>query len=241
MRALRVLFYGLLVMGAIAYMFKGKFGNSSLKGNEDITENRIELPEFRKVNMGGQLESILIQSEVYAVEISTDENLQEYIRAEVVNGTLEIEMDKPIRPTSLVVKIYCPDLREVEASGAVGFKVEGPWKGSSLKIDMSGGANLEMKELTLDDLATHVSGAAEMQLGGNVTRSEYSLSGACHVNAEKLISQEVELNVSGASSARIHADSVLKVNISGAGSVEYSGKPEISQHISGAGSIEAVK
>lgn len=241
MKNSRTLFYGALVLMALALVFYKKFDHNRERGNGKISQKEISMPEFSKVELGGTIEAVMRQSDSYRIVIHTDDNLLKYIHAEVVNGTLEVEMERKLHYSNLKVEIFCPHLEEVETGGAVSFTVEGPWKGEKLAIDMSGGTKLHMMELDLTDLETDISGASEVQLGGKVSKATFDMSGACEIKAAELIAQQVEISVSGAASARVHAESNLDVDISGAGSVIYTGNPVITKDISGAGSIEQAK
>lgn len=241
MKNAKVLFYGALVLMALGLVFYKKIGHDRERGSGQISQKEISVPEFSKVELGGAIEAVMRQSDSYRIVIHTDDNLLKYIHAEVVNGTLEVEMDRPLHYSNLKVEIYCPTLEEVETSGAVSFTVEGKWKCDQLSLDMSGGTNLDMMDLEVTELKTDISGASEVKLGGVVKQASFDMSGACEIKAATLIAERMEISVSGAASAKVHADSTLHVDISGAGSVIYTGNPVITKDISGAGSIQQAK
>jgi hypothetical protein len=64
------------------------------------------------------------------------------------------------------------------------------------------------------------------------------LSDAGDFDAFDLVAGDVEIDLSGAGSARVYATEKLDVSISGAGTVKYRGDPEVHKQISGLGSLK---
>jgi hypothetical protein len=101
------------------------------------------------------------------------------------------------------------------------------WTGSLDAIGISGACKLDAAGLKGNALALDLSGACQATLAGAVKRLTLDASGACQVTAEKLKADDVEVAISGAGSAVVHAVKTLKVDISGMGSVEYLGSPKV--------------
>ncbi len=81
------------------------------------------------------------------------------------------------------------------------------------------------------------SGAIKVAFAGKVGRQKVDLSGASSYQAERLVSSDAVVDVSGAGKAVINASNSLAVDISGAGKVEYLGEPKLRQTISGIGKV----
>jgi hypothetical protein len=64
------------------------------------------------------------------------------------------------------------------------------------------------------------------------------LSGAGGYEAVELQSQDAEVMVSGAGSAKVWAEKTLKATVTGIGSIKYKGDPAIEQENSGIGDIK---
>ena len=85
---------------------------------------------------------------------------------------------------------------------------------------------------------TYFSGASQIELYGSAESVDLDLSGASHFDGYDLETDIYNVDVSGASHAKIFVNSELSADVSGAASLKYKGEPIIKQHdVSGAGSM----
>jgi len=67
------------------------------------------------------------------------------------------------------------------------------------------------------------------------------LSGASDIFAYELLTENYQIDISGAGNAQINVSKRLQAEVSGAGNIRYKGSPsEVNQEVSGAGSIRKV-
>lgn len=205
----------------LAALTIGTLGCQPMTG---IRGSGIEKTEIRQVESfdavalsgSGRMEVTL--GDASPLSITADDNLLELIESKVVDGRLTIRPTQNINPSSeIVLKVSTPALRQVKCSGATKLVIHGA-RGEELKIA--------------------VSGASTVHADGQVGRFEVAVSGAGDIFASELKSDEVQVTISGAGSAQLHAEKKLKATISGAGSITYSGTPEVDQQVSGAGTIK---
>ena len=83
-----------------------------------------------------------------------------------------------------------------------------------------------------------VSGASQFVPSGNAQKVSGDLSGASQLNAFGLLTDEMNVSISGASNARVDVFKYLKVNASGASKVRYRGNPTTEISASGASVVE---
>jgi hypothetical protein len=156
----------------------------------------------------------------------------------VQNGKLVARYNNSWKNNRRPMDIYItmPVLEAVDFSGAVNASVEGFKNLSTLEFELSGASRCDF-DGTAQSLAFDLSGASELNLFGHSRYLDGELSGASKLNAFDLSAEESDLDLSGASSARVWITNFLDVEASGASRVRYKGNPGIKQKLSGGSSL----
>jgi hypothetical protein len=201
---------------------------------------------FHRLEIDGQVNVTLVQGTTEDVTIEAMAAALPRIHTDVGGGTLSIDVEgshsmwqwfsgRGAGPTPRVT-IHLRDLDRIEAAGQVTFDAESLHT-SDLRIDFAGACTLKVHDLQGTSLRLDGSGATKIELAGKVERQRVDLSGAGSYQAERLVSSDAFVSVSGAGKAVVNASNSLTVEISGAGKVEYLGDPKLKQSISGIGRI----
>ncbi|MCF8364894.1 MAG: DUF2807 domain-containing protein [Bacteroidales bacterium] len=210
---------------------------SGMDGNGNVVKETRDISSFNAIKVGGAFNVILAQSNTESLSIEADENLMQIIETRVKGNTLVISTRENIHDyKALNIYISFKDLEKLNISGACNLKSEGQLKFSNLKFDASGASEITM-ELTADKMLCNFSGASEIEFTGAASICDLEISGASGLKAYELICEDMELDISGAADAKVHATGSLEIDASGAASVKYMGSPNIDQRTSGASSI----
>lgn len=219
------------------------FGGKRVNGNGNIITEDINAGSFNSIDVSGAVAVHIRQDANPSVRIKTDENLLEYLDVEVKGNTLVIKTKNGfnLRPSKeVIVYATAPAFRDIEASGACNIISDNLISGSeALDINASGATSINL-QVTLPKLTTDVSGSGEVNLRGTAKEFNGSISGAGSIRAFELITEDTELDLSGAADAQITANQKLNVEVSGSGDVQYKGNASVNQRISGAGSVKKV-
>jgi hypothetical protein len=219
------------------------FGGKRVSGNGKIVTQEKSVNGFSNIDVSGAVTVRLRQDSIPGVKVETDENLLEYLDIHVSGNTLVIETKKGynLDPTDeVIVYATASHFKNIEASGACDIVSDNLLSGNeALEIDASGAVNINL-QVTLPKLSTHVSGSGEVILKGTAKDFSGSISGSGNIKAFELITDNTDLDLSGAAGAQITANQKLNVEVSGAGDVEYKGNASVNQRISGAGSVKKV-
>jgi len=201
---------------------------------------------FHRIEIDGEVNVTLVQGATEGVTVEAPSSSLARIRTTVRGGTLIVGVveSRSIwqwfsgRSASRIprVTIRLRDIDRVEAAGAVTVDAES-LKSNELRLDLAGACTLRIQDLQATTLRIDASGATKIAIGGKVGRQKIDLSGAGSYQAEKLLSDEAVIEVSGAGKAIVNASNTLAVDISGAGKVEYLGDPKIKQSVSGFGKV----
>jgi carbon monoxide dehydrogenase subunit G len=230
-----MLFKRIFFIFSISFLFYSCV--NSIDGNKNVIKEERVIPSFNKIDISGEFEVLITQNNTEKLELEVDDNLVELIESKVENNTLYISSKESIGSAkSLKLYISIKNIDAIDISGAIELKNKGTITVDHLTIDASGAADIKL-DIETESLTIDVSGASETTLAGKTNNFDIELSGASELDAKKLKSQNISIDISGAGSAVVFAKKTLNVSVSGAGSIQYKGNPKITKDISGAGSI----
>jgi predicted methyltransferase MtxX (methanogen marker protein 4) len=184
------------------------------------------------------------QGDREAVEIEADDNLIPQLSTEVLSGTLTIknvETDwkttvNPSQPVKIAITVK--KLNEIVLSAPVGDLEGNDLQADTLKLVVSGGAQVRLNGIQVHVLDSVLSGAGDIQASGTADEIKLILSGLGNFNASDLKSRKAAIELSGMGDATVRVEEELTATISGAGSINYFGHPRVEQNINGAGSVK---
>ena len=186
-----------------------------------VTEVRA-VSGFTGIRTSGGHTVVVEQAEVEGAEVTTDDNLIEFVRTAVIDGTLVVSIDPAVRlrPTEpLVVRIHAGELSTLGASGAV-------------FLDADVGSVLELN--------VQVSGASRAWVTGSAAWQVLHISGASTYHGLDVETNSAQVHASGASVAELWVHDRLEVDGSGASIVRYRGGPTVIARVSGASTVVPV-
>ena len=218
------------------------FNFSGIKGDGNIKKETRAVSDFSEIEVSGMYQVYLTQGKTNSLVIEGDENLMQYIITKNNNDKLIIEAKKSLNPTG-DIKIYLTftSLESIDLSGACEVIGEGRLKFDEIKFEGSGAS-----EFTLDMKANKVgfdlSGASEIRLTGKANKVTLDGSGAIKISAFDFIINDCEVDLSGASEAKLNVTNNLSIDVSGAATITYKGGAKIiKQSTSGASSIKVAE
>ncbi len=179
-----------------------------------------EIKEFTKLDVSDAFKIIVNVGKDASLKITAGENIIPYINVKNIGDKLAIDFKDNLQNIGeVLVEITVKELKNVALSGACKIKIYGI-STESFVLDMSGACNGE--------------------ISGQVKELEVDLSGATNLDASKLISESVEIEVSGASKADIYASKSVNAEASGASNITILGDPkEVETDVTGASNIKS--
>ncbi|MCK9996846.1 MAG: DUF2807 domain-containing protein [Candidatus Krumholzibacteria bacterium] len=195
------------------------FGKDNIEGSGDMETRELDLKDFDEIDVGGAFDLEITLGDEQKVIMTIDDNLWDNLEAEVHGSTLEIGWDKSCQPDGdCTVVIVVRELKGMEIHGAADVEIEG-YHGDSFSFK--------------------VSGAAELEMDGEVDKLDIHVSGAGDIDTRELIAKSVEISVSGAGDAKVYASESFEGRVSGVGNIHYWGDPEHQKtKVSGLGNIK---
>jgi len=210
----------------------------SVSGNGKLIKQQREVAEFKGISVASGIDVIITQSDNIAVDVETDENLQDWIKTEVVNDILKIYTTKNIR-NAKEKKVYVKykTLNSIDISSAGDVSSTNTLVTDKLNIDMSSAGDLNLT-VEADEIEIDISSAGDARLQGKTNYLKAELSSAGDLNAFDLEAKKGDVRVSSAGDANVFVTEEAIFDCSSAGSIEFKGEPRIKNiSTSSAGSV----
>lgn len=218
MRILQFRLAPMLVLTVAASGCMG-IGFDTVRGSGKVITETRTVSGFTGVAISGDAKVVIEPGDTERVEITADDNLMEYLTAEVSGSKLELGQKNLTNLSSterITYHVFVKSLKSIESSGS---------------------ASIEAKGLRTDSLSVAVSGSGEIDVSGEAAVQDIAISGSASYDAEDLSSKSVTLAISGSGNAVLAVSEKLDVQVSGSGGVEYIGNPQVTKNISGSGSV----
>jgi uncharacterized protein YjbI with pentapeptide repeats len=216
------------------------FMNHRIRGNGNVITQDRNIGSFDGIDVSSAFTVMITQDSACTVKVEADENLQEFIEVSVSGNTLHISQR---RNTSLQstrdMKIYvsAPTYAQIHVSGACNIIGQNKITNSKMvDVDLSGASNVTL-DVTTPSVELEMSGASNANLKGETKDFKVISSGASKVKAFELLSENTNVDVSGAGHAEVFGSVTINADASGASNIQYRGKGNLIAHNSGAGSV----
>ena len=203
-----------------------------------ITENR-STSDFNSIDVSGAIDVYVKQDSATSVKVEADDNILEYIEVHTEGSRLEIYTQNNIRlRPSNKIKVYIssPEYKEIQVSGASSVRCENEITSDVLDVNLSGASEGRL-ELNAPKISVNVTGASNASIKGKTKDFEGSASGASEIRGFDLLSENADVDASGASNIEIYASVRIDGQSSGASSVNYKGNAQANVGKSGASSV----
>jgi hypothetical protein len=176
-----------------------------------------------------------------SLQVEADENLQDYIEVEMHGDQLRIHQKQGfnLRPrTPIKIYVSAPVFKSLEATGSSSITSQSPLNlPGKLSVELTGSSNAGL-EINAPSLSITATGASTVKVKGKVKDVVIEGTGSTHFYLGQLVSDNVNLDLTGASTAEVVANVKLDVDATGSSHVSYSGNPAtVNQSTTGASSI----
>jgi len=226
-----------LVLSLSSCYFDG--WGTGISGNGNVVEEVRDVDGFTGVEVSTGIDVFLSQGNNFEVVVEADENLQEVILTELEGDRLVVRTDRVnIRSAkSKKVHVTLPELEELKISSAGDCIGQTPFQCGDLRLSVSSAGDLTL-EVEAGRINLDISSSGDVRLSGSAEVLDATLSSAGDLHAFDLLARMVDVNVSSAGDARVHATEELEMNASSAGNIYYRGEAEVVRSTSSsAGSI----
>jgi hypothetical protein len=192
---------------------------------------------FTEIEVGHAIELQVTIGPAADLVVTADDNLLPKLRTEVSGDRLSIYCDQNYT-SRLGVKVLAtvPDLNAIVGSGAARIEAA-DIKSPKFLLDLSGASHCELTG-DIESMEVKLSGASQATLTGSGNELKVESSGASRLSARQYVANNVNAELSGASTAEVHVKADLKVEASGASTLRYlGGPPQMNAYTTGASTV----
>lgn len=233
----------IVIAAVVAVLFSSCNMNiSSLKkvdgsGNV-VTKNRNIATDFTSVKASNGLEVVLEQGSNPEVKVEADDNLQEHIKTEIIDGELKIYADVTIRNAeSKKVFVRLAKLNSLEASSGATVSSNGVLENASMNFSSSSGSEIDVK-VNAGTVSCKSSSGSEIKIKGKAEKLETKSSSGSSIDASDLKTKDAIADSSSGSSINLNVSESLTAEASSGSSVNYVSKPAtLNKKTSSGGSV----
>jgi hypothetical protein len=230
----------------------------SIIGNGNIQTIERQIAPFTKVENVTFADVNITTKAVQKLELTTDENLQEYFLTEVSNGKLIISNKLGFISTKTArFTISMQTLEELTNTGSgdisanaiettnsalVGNTGSGDISVSAvqtptLSVRGTGSGSTSLRGIATQTFTGSISGSGDVLLQGISTSGTLGSTGSGSMEARNFTLQRATARVSGSGGIRVSVVQNLDATITGSGSIIYYGSPTLSTSITGSGNV----
>ena len=210
--ALLLMLVALLVSGCHHGM------RSQLRGSGKREIQKRQIAPFTTIQTEGAFTIQVTCQKDPGLEVEGDDNVLEFVHAEVKNNVLRIENTK-----------------NYSVSEPVRFKISTP---NLEALSVMGAGQIEVKEMNNDKFVISADGAPTINVSGNSKSLGIDAKGAGKIDTHNLHASRATVDSKGVSRIDLDVSDQLDVNVSGPSSVTYRGDPVVNKTISGPGKVE---
>lgn len=206
-----------------------------IEGSGNLVRLDEEFADFDELNLSHSFDVSLAQADDYSVTLRVDDNLVDRLEVRQSGRRVFLGLENgSYRDVTLLADITLPDIQSIELSGASRAEF-GDFTIGDLELSLSGASNIEG---TMDaaDMIMTLSGASRVRLVGDADDLDLNASGASHFQLDDFLADDIDVVVSGASSAFVFLNGRLDAEASGASTVIYFGNPTLGRTSTSGGS-----
>jgi hypothetical protein len=220
----------IVIVGA-AMLFSGysPFLSGRIVGSGNLVMEDLDFTDFSVVRVESGFDVEITQSSAYQVSITVDDNVMKRIQASKTGDTLTIgiKTGSILQSVTLKAKIATPELERLEFSGGTQGTVDGFSSSNKFNIDLSGGSQLDMDDISLGDIDIELSGGSTIEIEGEADDMIISASDGSSLRLSDFQVKDANVELDGGSNATINLDGKLDADLSGGSTLLYIGNPEM--------------
>ena len=202
--------------------------DQGISGKGNVVEEVRDIDGFTGVKVSSGIDVYLSQGNNFEVKVEADENLHEVILTELEGNMLLVKTERMnIRNAkSKKVHVTLPELTALKISSAGDLVGQTRFSCEDLRISVSSAGDLSI-EVEAGRIDLDISSSGDVSLSGSAEEFNVSLSSAGDLNAFDLLAAKVDVNVSSAGDARVHATEEISMSASSAGNIYYRGDAKV--------------
>jgi hypothetical protein len=200
-------------------------------------EKEYDVIDFDRVEIGDAFDVTIEEGNYFEITVRGDRRNLDDLIIRKEGETLVARYDNyRNRRHDTYITITMPLLMSANLSGATDSRISGFYGVDNFDLYLSGASECQL-DVETNNLDIILSGASILNVRGEGQNLKAQISGASDLRAFNFPVREADINVSGASDARVTVADDLHAIATGASMVVYRGNPSVSADASGESSV----
>lgn len=214
-------------------------GSLWAQSDSDWESKTYDVGNFSIIHLEGGYKVYLAQGNECSVKVKANDNdVFDYLKIKKVGRKLDVSIeDKYFNFDRINLYITVRNIEEMNVEGGLNLKTKGYLDVEDLRLHVQGGAKIEL-DLKADDIELVGEGGILVEMSGVSKKLDVRLSGAGHIDAEELKTEDVSFRLEGVGTGTVYATETLDAKIEGVGKIKYRGNPRVTKNIEGLGSVK---
>lgn len=206
-------------------------------GSGNIISVQKSVPEFNAVSVSGGITAEL-RNGPQKVVIEADDNLMEYVKAEVENGRLKISTgNKSIRDADIRVFITAPSIRRVSGSAGAEISIKDELRSANrIHLESSSAAEIDGR-VDAPGVELSASSGSELKVNGRTRNLKIDASSGSEIEAFGLMAESSDVSASSGAKVEVHASVALNAEASSGAGIKFRNGGEVSIKQSSGGTV----
>ena len=216
--------------------------NKTIKGNGKMATKTISTGDYDGISCAGSMDYILVSGAEGTITLEGEENLLDYITAEVKDGNLIVKVKKGVNlkfSNNKSIKITIPfkDINSVALAGSGDLWNEDKITTNNLEVALAGSGDVVI-DVEATSVEGKIAGSGDLTIKGKTNNLVANVAGSGDFHGFDLEANHTEVSVAGSGDAKVVSNQSLKARVAGSGDIEYKGNPEKEDtKVSGSGDI----
>lgn len=216
--------------------------DKAIKGNGKVSTKTLKTGDYEGISCAGSMDYILVRGAEGNITIEGEENLLEYIEAEVKDNTLKVGVKKNFNlktSKNNTIKITIPfkDINSVSLAGSGDLWNEDKLSTNSLVVSLAGAGDLTL-DIETSEVEGKIAGSGDLTLKGNTNALVAKVAGSGNFHAFDLQSNDTVVSVAGSGDAEVVSNESIVARVAGSGDIVYKGNPgKEDNKVAGSGDI----
>ena len=216
--------------------------NKKVTGNGKIVTKTLKTDGYDAIKCSGSFDYILVSGTEGNITIEGEENLIDYITAEVKDNTLKVKVKKNFNlktTKNKTIKITIPfqDINSVALAGSGDLWNEDKISVNKLEVALAGSGDVIL-DIETSEVEGKIAGSGDLTLKGSTNDLIAKVSGSGDFHGFDLQSNNTDVAVAGSGDAEVVSNISIVARVAGSGDIAYRGNPEKEDaKVSGSGDI----
>jgi hypothetical protein len=217
----------LLLMALTLWGVGGCLGQT-VTGSGNLTTETHDFSDFSRIEAHSGFELEVTRADTFSIEITADNNVQQFIIVEKSGDTLDIRLQGTpfYHSVTLRATVTMPELHYLELTGGSEAAITGFRSEHDFEANLSGGSQLS-GDIISANAEFELNGGSQVFLEGAGEDLTIDASGGSQLDLEDFPIDDAAISMSGGSQATINISGTLDAYISGGSQIFYVGTPTL--------------